>query len=136
MISPGDGRTVGVEQARRAAVEVVGPIVNRRAMVLREVDSDPRSVTVTWAGADGEVDVVVDRVDGTVDTIVRARAGGAARSLEELAAAVGDDDLVRSLAAAAAPGCELGARLAHHAHALERALDATLPPPSPGGRST
>jgi hypothetical protein len=127
---------VPVERARRLAEELVGPVANRHRMVLRDVDSDPRTVTLTWSGPDGEVDVVVDRVDGTVDTIVRVRAGGADRSLEELAAAAGDDDLVRSLAAAAAPGCELGARLGHHAHVLGRALDDTIPPPSRGDRST
>lgn len=111
-----------VARTERLLLEAVEPTVHRHGLHLREVEHDPRSVTVTWSGNGGRVDVVVDRVDGTVDTIVTPAGGGAGRSLEELAQALGDDELARRLATAAAPGCELGARLAHHASVLDEAL--------------
>lgn len=113
-----------VARIERIVQEAVEPIAHRHGLHLRELDHDPRTVTVTWSGREGRVDVLVDRADGTVDTVVSPVGGGAGRSLQELAAALGDDDLARRLAAAAAPGCELGARLAHHASVLDATLGA------------
>lgn len=96
----------------------VEPVAHRLGLRRDGVDVDPATAEVRYASPDAVVHVRLDRRDGSVRTTIGLD-GGPERDLADLLDAAGEDATVDRLRRVAAPGCELGVRVAEHGRALD-----------------